>query len=244
MAEHVVTHQPAISFSISFQHPFNRAGGRTSNVLPKKSNMKEILQCLFTLSLLTLVPLNGENAKADDDSWMPGWELRSDYSLKDPFDPKELRRLVENPSDDDRPSEDDSRLMVLILRAGIEKDKSFQDLLKKPKLREARNVALALSAYDYMLNRSEAALDYILAQLATEEMGADSDVIVVLQTLDEWDRSIRAFRKHFIHTDGAGGDCMRGFKTTRAYLFPKKYAEMREAIEAPVVWTGPLLPKK
>ena len=31
-AEQVVTHQPAISFSISFQYPFNRAGGRTSNV--------------------------------------------------------------------------------------------------------------------------------------------------------------------------------------------------------------------
>ena len=28
----VMTRQPAISFSISFQHPFNRAGGRTSNV--------------------------------------------------------------------------------------------------------------------------------------------------------------------------------------------------------------------
>jgi hypothetical protein len=31
-SEQLVTHQPAISFSISFQHPFNRAGGRTSNV--------------------------------------------------------------------------------------------------------------------------------------------------------------------------------------------------------------------
>ena len=30
-AEQVMTHQPAISFPISFQHPFNRAGGRTSN---------------------------------------------------------------------------------------------------------------------------------------------------------------------------------------------------------------------
>jgi hypothetical protein len=30
--EQVVAHQPAVSFSISFQHQFNRAGGRTSNV--------------------------------------------------------------------------------------------------------------------------------------------------------------------------------------------------------------------
>ena len=34
-AEQCVAHQPAISFSISFQQPFNRASGRTSNVLPK-----------------------------------------------------------------------------------------------------------------------------------------------------------------------------------------------------------------
>ena len=31
--EQVMPHQPAISFSISSQQPFNRAGGRTSNVL-------------------------------------------------------------------------------------------------------------------------------------------------------------------------------------------------------------------
>ena len=30
-----MAHQPAISFSISFQHPFNRAGGRTSSVRHK-----------------------------------------------------------------------------------------------------------------------------------------------------------------------------------------------------------------
>ncbi len=33
IVEQVVAHQPAISFSISFQHTFNRAGGRTSNVV-------------------------------------------------------------------------------------------------------------------------------------------------------------------------------------------------------------------
>jgi predicted RNA-binding Zn-ribbon protein involved in translation (DUF1610 family) len=32
IAQQVVTHQPAISFSISLQYHFNRAGGRTSNV--------------------------------------------------------------------------------------------------------------------------------------------------------------------------------------------------------------------
>jgi hypothetical protein len=35
-----VSNQPAISFSISFQHHFNRAGGRTSNVARKARTME------------------------------------------------------------------------------------------------------------------------------------------------------------------------------------------------------------
>jgi hypothetical protein len=45
-----VPHQPAISFSISIQHSFNRAGGRTSNVrVEMKTHM--ILISLFALTL-------------------------------------------------------------------------------------------------------------------------------------------------------------------------------------------------
>jgi hypothetical protein len=40
-----VTHQPAISFSISIQHPFNRAGGRTSNVIHKMTRF--LLAAIF-----------------------------------------------------------------------------------------------------------------------------------------------------------------------------------------------------
>ncbi len=200
--------------------------------------MKKILLCVSLLGIVAIHQASGDEVKSEDHSWMPGWKLTSDYSLKDPFEPQELRQLAENPSSDDR------RLMLLILRAGIEKDESFQDLLKKPELRKHKNVDLALSAYDYMLNGSGAALDHILAQLATEDIGADVDTIVVMQSLDEWDRTIRAFRKHFVHTDGAGGSCKVGFLTTRAYLFPKKYAEMRDVIEAPIGWTEPLLPQE
>ena len=107
-----------------------------------------------------------------------------DDNLKEPFDPKELRKLATGPTRADR------RLMLLILRAAVEKDHSFQDLIKKPELREAKNVDLALSAYDYMLNKSESALNRILAQLATEDIGADVDAIVVMQVLDEWNRTI------------------------------------------------------
>ena len=200
--------------------------------------MKTFLHITILCAFSVLAPLNGEDQPAPDHSWNPGWELTSDYSLKEPFDPKELRKLADDPDSDDR------RLMLLILRAGIEKDQSFQDLPKKPELRKHMNVDLALSAYDYMLNKSATALDHILAQLAIEDIGADSDTIVVMQVLDEWDRTIRAFRKHFIHTDGAGGGCKVGFMTTRAYLYPEKYAEIRDAIEAPIAWPAPLLPKK
>jgi hypothetical protein len=195
--------------------------------------MNEIMRCAFALGILALLPAYAADEVNPSNA---GGKLTSDYSLKDPFNPKELRKLAEKPSSNDR------RLMLLILRAGIEKDKSFQDLLGKPELRKSKSVDLALSGYDYMLNRSEAALDHILAQLATENIGADVDTIVVLSTLDEWERSIRAFRKHFIHADGAGGSCKTGFETIRAYLFPEKYQRMRKAIEAPIGWPGNLLP--
>ena len=189
---------------------------------------------VIALTILAVLPVR---ADADDGAAANvGGKLAGDYSLKEPFNPQELRELVGKPSKNGR------RLMMLILRAGIERDQSFQDLLRMPELRKSNNVDLALSGYDYMLNRSEAALDHILAQLATENIGADVDTIVVLSTLDEWDRSIRAFRKHFIHNDGAGGSCMAAFQATRAHLFPKKYEEMRKAIEAPIGWPEDLLP--
>lgn len=134
--------------------------------------------------------------------------------------------------------------MYLILRAAIEEDEGFRYLLKMRKLKKAKNVELALAAYKYALDGSERALNTILAQIATEDIGDDLDSIIVLSTLDEWDRSIRAFRKHFVFTDGTGGAAKRGFMATRAYLYPKKYAAMRDAIEAPIKWNVPLLPRE
>lgn len=195
--------------------------------------MNKILRCALALGILALLPAYAADEARRSDV---GGKLSNGYSLKVPFSPNELRNLAEKPSGNER------RLMLLILRAGIEKDKTFQYLLRRPELRKSKNVDLALSGYDYMLNRSEAALDHLLAQLATENIGADVDTIIVLSTLDEWDRSIRAFRKHFIHTDGAGGACKAGFESTRAYLFPEKYERMRKAIEAPIGWPENLLP--
>ena len=161
--------------------------------------------------------------------------------MKEAFDAQKLRTLADKPS---RTRSERKKMMALILHAAFKKAPGFQDLLERPELREERGFDMALSGYDYAVNNSEAALNSILAQLATEDIGADVGTIVVLSVLDEWDRTIRAFRKHFVHTDGAGGTCKASFMGTRAYLYPKKYAEMRAAIEAPIEWTLPLLPKK
>jgi len=50
-----VTHQPAISFSNSFYDPFNRAGGHTSNGLPKiKTIMLGIVSTILAILMLAL----------------------------------------------------------------------------------------------------------------------------------------------------------------------------------------------
>lgn len=186
------------------------------------------------------MPLTGEQIPAEPVAAATSSRLTSDYNLTDPFQAEELRLLTKKQS---RTRSENRRLMLLILHAGIRKDESFQDLLQKQQLKEEKNVRLALAGYDFMLNQSEVALDHILAQIATEGVGADVDSIVVLSTLDEWDRSIRAFRKHFVRTDGAGAGCMISFQTTRAYLYPKKYQEWRKVIEAPNFYGAPI-PRK
>ena len=56
-----MAHQPAISFSISFQHPFNRAGGRTSNVA------QEMLRiCLASLLVGVLAAVADQEARIGD----------------------------------------------------------------------------------------------------------------------------------------------------------------------------------
>ena len=201
------------------------------------------IQLLLTvcLPLIFALPLSAGEKEEDVYSYEDFLKKIWGQDMKADLDAQELRSLANKMP----PSRSDLRKMrVLILHAAAKKDASFKDLLKRPELRENVALDMVLSCYDYQVNKSEAALDHILAQLATEDIGADVTSIVVLSVLDEWDRSIRAFRKHFIYTDGAGGTCKDSFLATRAYLFPEKYAEMRKEIEAPVEWTLPLLPKK
>ncbi len=198
------------------------------------------LQTIILMLVVFAIQLPGQEDKARVSEFAASSKLTGDYDLKEEFDSRKLRDLSEKSS---RTRSENRHLMLLILHAGIEKDESFQYLLKKPELKEVMNVRLALAGYDYLLNQSGSSLDHILAQIATEGVGADVDSIVVLSTLDEWDRSIRAFRKHFIRSDGAGAACMNGFRLTRAYLYPKKYQEYREVIEAPISY-GRLMPKQ
>ena len=194
--------------------------------------------CTATLATLLLPGFAGEKQPSDSES-PEGINLTMDYALSETFSTEELRALSEKPQ---RSRAENRRLMLLLLRACIEKDHRFQDLLNRPARREPTNVDLALSAYDYMLNGKHSSLDRILAELATEDIGADSDTIVVLSVIDEWDRTIKAFRKHFIHTDGAGTTAMVKFKATRAHLYPEKYRALRGVLEAPVRFGEPLLP--
>ena len=172
---------------------------------------------------------------------MAGWELTSDLNLKNPFDAAELRKLLEL-TEAQREEQEDRLIMMLLLHAGIKKDASFTEFIDNEELRKVPNIALALSAYDYMIQGTPAALDFILAQLAVEPVGSDCDAIVVMKPLNEWDRTIRAFRKHFVKfdSDGAAVAAITGFNSTRAYLFPEKYAEVKEVLVAPMAWTDPL----
>lgn len=199
-------------------------------------------QPLWTICLALFIALP---LSADEKDIRPTYEERLrqiwGQDMKDEFDAGALRILADKPS----PSRSERQKMwTLVLHAAFKRDARFQDLLKRPELRKEMPLDLILSAYDYALNRSEPALDHILAHLATEDIGSDSTAIVVLSILDEWDRTIRAYRKHFVQTDGAGGTCKAGFLATRAHLYPKKYAAMCEAIEAPIHFTMPLLPRK
>jgi hypothetical protein len=56
-----MAHQPAISFSISLQHPFNRAGGRTSNVREKFNEIWARCRHLFRCHIPRARSLAGDH---------------------------------------------------------------------------------------------------------------------------------------------------------------------------------------
>ncbi len=186
--------------------------------------MKKILRYAVALTMV----ISALSAWSEPTDHLGRW-LANDYDLEEIFDPNEIRKLVDIP---DRDAEENRRLMMLIVRAAIEKDRSFDPLLSRKDLRRDTFVDLALSAYDFMLNKNDRALDHILAHLAIEPVGDDTLTIVILSAVDEWDRTIKAFRKHFFRTDGAGATCYYSFRETRQYLYPDRYSDYRDVIES------------
>lgn len=182
--------------------------------------LSSVVVFVFVVALvISVTPMMAEVPQRSAQKGSPEYLL----SLPNHYSPEELKNLA---GKEVRNARENARLMRLILMAAVKRDNRFASLIENQKLREARNVELALSAYDYALNKSNDALDTVLAQLATDRMGGDVDSIVVLGVVDEWDRTIRAYQKHFYQTDGAGAHCMHYFLKMRATLYPDQYAEM------------------
>lgn len=147
----------------------------------------------------------------------------SDYKITQPFDQAELTALLAEPAKNPR------RLMWLIHRAGAERDSRFRYLIDLPELRDQGTLELAVAAYDYSVNGNQKSLDFILTNHSAQEPGSDSDSVVALSFINEWDLTIAAFEAHFAQgTDGAGGEALRSFWHRREYLFPHQYREYRK----------------
>lgn len=140
-----------------------------------------------------------------------------------PFDQEELARLAEKPGKDPR------RLTDLIHRAAAEKDVRFRYLVDQQNLRQEPAMDLAVSAYDYAVNGNQKALDHILEIHSKEPFGSDSDSVVTLSYIDEWDVTIKAYETHFSQgSDGSGSIAREAFWTKRKHLFPHSHREFEK----------------
>ena len=171
--------------------------------------------------LTALGGLTGQEARR---VWTPGsyeYNLLSD--VLEPFDPEQLTELLAQPDSARR------RLADLIHRAAAEKDIRFRYMLEMEELRSEQAFDLAVAAYDFAVNGTEESLDHILRTHAEQEPGSDSSSIVTLSYLDEWGRTISAYRRHFAGgTDGTGGDAKYAFMLRREYLFPQNFRRFQQ----------------
>jgi hypothetical protein len=141
-------------------------------------------------------------------------------SLLRPFDPSELRRML----DDIEANE--WEVTDLLMRAGAEKDPGFQGLLAKPELRANRSMDMALCVYDYSLNGNREALERIIeAYRETADATGKGQWIDpawrALEYVDEWDLVKRALVSHPMAGGGDSDfDPPLSFWLTRRYLFP------------------------
>ena len=145
--------------------------------------------------------------------------FRTDCTTDAPFDPAELATLALTPEKDSR------RLMWLIVYAGIEKDERFRYLLSRGELKKDRSIALALASYEYALDRNPEPLEFI-TEVMKEEGGGDTNSLLVIGYMDEWDRTAEAFR-NFGGSDGAAAESKHLFHEKRKFLYPEKYEKYR-----------------
>ena len=127
------------------------------------------------------------------------------------------------------PKKDRFRLKMLICRAAAERDKHFQYLLSQEGLRDDPWIDIALAGYDYAVNENKDALDHILSIHAKESSGSDSDSVLVLSFINEWDRSIPAINEHFESgADGSAATALDSFWVTREYLYPREFKKYKK----------------
>lgn len=170
---------------------------------------------------MTLMALQLRALRLDRLDSEHGLEVFGD--LRKPLDRERLTHLAAHPR------EDRFALKILICRAAAEKDNRFLFLLDQEELRNDPWIDIALSAYDYSVNHNDEALESILSAHAKEAPGSDSDTVLVLSAIDEWERSIPAILKHFEKgTDGAGGIAESSFWGTRKQLYPE---ELRQYVK-------------
>lgn len=140
--------------------------------------------------------------------------------LMRPIDPQLMRHLARHPEEI---PENDYILGSWILRAAVERDESFQDLLENEGLRADINSKAALLAYDYRVNGNEEALDALLDHVRREMNARRSWMLPYLYGLggvDEWERTKQVLGSVPLSADGAGGCERYAFWLTRRHFFP------------------------
>jgi hypothetical protein len=146
------------------------------------------------------------------------YENRLAGDLLRPFDPEELRRLAEDPGRSGR------RFLELLLRAAADRDASFRHLLDRPELRDDPQAELGLLTYDYAVTGNREALEKILKLHVEAPVGRrtwDSNEIMALAVIGEWDLTRKALVSHCLSGDGSGGDAQYAFWLKRRFLFPR-----------------------
>lgn len=159
----------------------------------------------------------------------PHWITAIRYDPRKPFDPGELRALLEGGVPSFR---DEQRLQYLLLHAGATGDGSFRDAFDLEFFRDNPNYEMIFATYRYSALGEEEALEEILAvDAAHPSRGGDTAARMVLPWIDEWDRTIAAARRHATgRNDGAAWVADSMFGPVRSILFPESLAAYRDRI--------------